>query len=41
MRVQNSCQLQDIIYEEEVPYYNITNTAHKTRRVQKETELFK
>jgi hypothetical protein len=27
-RIQNSHQLQDIIYEEDVSYYNITYTAH-------------
>ena len=28
--IRNSYQLQDIIHEEDVPYYNITNTAHNT-----------
>lgn len=30
MRTQHSYQLQDIIYEKGVPYYNVTNTAHNT-----------
>jgi hypothetical protein len=29
-RVQNSYQLQDIIYEEDVPNYDITNATHNT-----------